>query len=355
MKTKVWFTALTNDEPSARVARKAAKLADLAGLADIVTENGLVGILQHVGERDGIGYIKPQVTKALAVRISQLEGKPFLTGSSTLYRGRRSNARAHLTQAYDHGFTPGAIKCPIIMCDGLRGSDRVEIAVPSAKHCRIAYLGSGVALMEGLVVVTHPTGHPGAGFGAAIKNVAMGLSSRGGKMAMHHGSHPDFVAESCTGCGRCAEWCPENAIVIKKKAKLITKKCVGCGQCLSVCAFDAIDFKWSISGLGFQERLVEYCTAVRSQLGDSMLCLNIIRHFQKGCDCLGTPQEALCPDVGIVASRDLVAVDTATADLLMQATGKDLALEAGGCDYRKMLAYAEKLGLGTRDYELIES
>jgi len=257
-------------------------------------------------------------------------------------------------QAYAHGFTPAVIKCPVIMCDGIRGSDRIAVEVPKAKHCRTAYLGSAVALMEGLVVLTHPTGHPGAGFAAAIKNVSMGLSSRGGKLSMHTGSHPDFVSERCTACGRCVSWCPENAIVLRDSAELTEEKCIGCGQCLSVCPSDAIDFEWTLRGLGFQERLAEYCAAVKSQLGNKILYLNIIQHFQKECDCVGKPQKALCPDVGIAASRDIVAVDKATADLLIRSTGKDLAKETGGRDYRRMLAYAEQFGLGTRNYELIE-
>jgi len=354
MKAKVWFMPVTDGEASGSVARKAAKLADLAGLADIVRKNSLIGILQHVGEGDGIGYIKPQVTRALASRILQLEAKPFLTGTSTLYRGQRSNARDHIMQAYDHGFTPTGIGCPIIMCDGLRGADHIAVKVQGATRERTAYLGSAVALMDGLVAVSHPTGHPAAGFAGAIKNVSMGLSSRGGKMSMHYGGHPDFVAEDCTACGRCAQWCPEDAIVIKQTAELTPEKCIGCGQCFSVCAFDAIDFKWNESGLEFQKGLVEYCLAVKEQVKSRILCINIIQYFQKGCDCFDNRQKKFCPDVGIVASRDIVAVDTATADLLIRTTGQDIVREVGKRDYRKMLAYAEKLGLGSQDYELIE-
>lgn len=354
MKAKAWFTPLSDGEPPESVARKAVRLADCAGLADILKKNGFTAILQHVGEGDGIGFIKPQVTGALAEQIEKLGARPFFTGSATLYRGPRSNARDHILQAYSHGFTPDVIKCPIVMCDGLRGADRISTSVPNARHCKTAYLGSTVAMMDALVAVTHPTGHPEAGYGAALKNVAMGLSSRGGKLAMHHGGHPNFLADRCTSCGQCARWCPVDAIVMKEKAELIVGKCIGCGQCYTVCSFDAIKFDWAINDVPLQERIVEYCIAVNSELDGKTLFVNVIQHFQKGCDCFRSRQKKLCPDVGIVVSRDCVAADTATADLLERTTGKDIILEVGNRDYRGMLAYAEEMGLGSREYDLIE-
>jgi uncharacterized Fe-S center protein len=241
------------------------------------------------------------------------------------------------------------------MCDGVRGSDQFAVDLSDTKHIEKAYLGSGVAVMDGLVAVSHPTGHPGAGFAAAIKNISMGLSSRGGKMAMHHGSFPDFVSEKCIGCGRCATWCPADAIVVEETARLIEAQCIGCGECLAVCPADAIDFQWSQKGIGFQERLVEYCAAVKALLKERILYVNVLQHVQASCDCLGRAMEAVCPDVGIVASRDLVAVDTASADLLQRATARDVAHEVGNRDYREMLAYGETMGLGSTDYELVES
>jgi uncharacterized Fe-S center protein len=307
-----------------------------------------------VGEGKGIGFAKPPVTRALAGRIRELGAKPFLTGSATLYRGRRANAVDHIEQAYDHGFTPDGIGCPIVMCDGLRGSDQISVTVPGARRCKSAFIGSAVAAMDGLAVVTHPTGHPGAGFGAALKNVSMGLASRGGKMGMHHESHPIFDANKCTACGRCAKWCPADAIAIEETSVLQQDNCIGCGECLAVCPSNAIDFKWSVAGNDFQERLVDYCGAARELLGERILFINVVQHYQKGCDCFGTVQEAICPDVGILVSRDMVAIDTATADLVCEAAGHDLVREAGGLAYRDMLAYAEELGLGTREYELVE-
>lgn len=352
MKSKVWFAGVNEDEDIGSVAEKVVLLADRAGLKDVVRAGGLTAILQHVGEGSNTGHIKPEVTGKLAARIAALKGKPFLTGSSTLYIGGRSNAVDHLRQACAHRFTPEVIGCPIVMCDGLRGADQLSVKVPNAKRCPTAYLGSGVGVMDSLVAVTHPTGHVLAGFGAAIKNISMGLSSRGGKLAMHHNSHPIFTPDKCIGCGRCAQWCPAEAILVEKKARLLKEKCIGCGECFAVCPVDAIDFEWGEEGQKFQEMMVEYCVAVKSRLGDRILYINVITHFQEGCDCFDTVQPAMCKDVGIAVSRDIVAVDAATADLLADKSGKDIVREAAGRDYRGMLDCAARMGLGTSEYQI---
>jgi uncharacterized Fe-S center protein len=353
MQSKIWFSKITSRTSDAVVALKTLRLAEAAGLKKMAGHQRLVGILQHVGEGRNIGHIKPAITRALADRLQQLKAKPFLTGSATLYKGRRSNAVDHLAQAYEHGFTPDAIHCPVIMCDGLRGADRIAVKVPKARHCHTAYLGSAVGMMDCMVVVTHPTGHIAAGFGAALKNVAMGLADRGGKMAMHHGGHPIFKPQKCTACGRCIQWCPEGAIIMRKKAELVPAKCIGCGQCYSMCPFDAIGFEWTQDGAVFQERLVDYCAGVKAQMGDNILYINIIRQFTPECDCFDIRQEPICPDIGILASRDIVAIDTATTDLLNKAAGHDLVKKAGKRDYRGMFEYAEKIGLGSMSYELV--
>jgi uncharacterized Fe-S center protein len=355
MKAKVWFTRTQDGATQESLAPIVVRVAEKAGLKQVARRQGLVGILQHMGEGQGNGYLQPVITRALAERLRHWKAKPFLTGSSTLYKGRRSNACDHLMQAYEHGFTPEQIACPIVMSDGLRGADRIAVRVPRARHCRVAYLGSAVGMMDGLVVVSHPTGHLAAGFGASLKNVAMGLADRGGKMAMHHGGHPLFKAAKCTACGRCAEWCPADAIAIRKTARLNVKKCIGCGECYAMCPADAIAFEWTHSGAVFQQRLVDYCAAFQRKLGDRALYLNVCRHFTKDCDCFDIVQRKLCPDIGILASRDIVAVDKATVDLLNQTAGRDLVQDVWKRKYLDMFEYAERIGLGTCDYALIES
>ncbi len=347
------MTPISDAEPVESVAEKAVKVAEAAGLSKLGGKNRLVGILQHVGEGRNTGHVPPQVTGAIARRLKARKSIVFLTGSATLYTGNRSVAPAHIEQAYAHGFTPDVIACPIVMSDGLKGTDRIEVDVPEAKHCRTAYLGSALEHTDSLVVVTHPTGHIAAGFGASIKNVAMGLSSRGGKLAMHHGGHPNFKSGACVVCGRCARACPANAITIRESAVLDADLCIGCGQCYAVCPHDAISFEWRQRGEGFQERLVEYAAAVCRMLEGRMLFINVCRCFTKECDCFDIAQKALCSDSAIVASTDIVAVDSAAADLINQKAGRDIVREAGQREYRGMLKYAEKLGLGSCEYMLV--
>ena len=189
-KARVFFIAIKSGESPESVAAKAARLFDEAGFGSSIQSGGLTAILQHVGEGKGCGFVKPDVTRALAERIRQHDGNPFLIGTTTLYTGSRSNAVDYLTQAYEHGFTPEGAGCPVIIGDGLRGTDRANVELPEAKHCKTVYLASGATAADTLIAISHPTGHGQVGLAAALKNVAMGLASRSGKLAMHLGAEP---------------------------------------------------------------------------------------------------------------------------------------------------------------------
>ena len=351
----VYFTPTTGGESMESVAKKAARLFMAADFGSLIPESGLIGIVQHVGEGQGIGFVKPEVTRALAEQIRNHHGKPFLLGTTTLYTGNRSNAVDHLAQAYDHGFTPDAIGCPIIIADGLRGTDRRSIEVPRARHGKNAYLASAAAIADALIVVSHPTGHGQVGLAATLKNIAMGLASRSGKLAMHHGAEPRFLPDECTACGVCAERCPVQAIEVDDVAKIIEGRCIGCGQCFTECRYGAIAFDWSAGGSTIHERVCEYCLAAKNALEGRLGCINVAIHYTSGCDCGGSKQNAICEDLGIVASKDPVATDTATADLLIERIGRDVAQEASPrVHYRFMLEYAERIGAGSRSYSIQE-
>ena len=354
-KAPVFFTPTKNGESIESVASKAARLFSAADFGSLIPENGLIGIVQHVGEGQGTGFVKPEVTRALAEQIRHHRGKPFLLGTTTLYNGNRSNAVDHLMQAYDHGFTPEAIGCPVIIADGLRGTDRRSIEVPRARHGKSAYLASAAAIADALIVVSHPTGHGQVGLAASLKNIAMGLASRSGKLAMHHGSEPRFLPEKCTACGVCAERCPVQAIEVDDVAKIIEERCIGCGQCFTECRYGAIAFDWSAGGSTIHERVSEYCLAARNALEGRLGCINVATHYTSGCDCGGSNQSTICEDLGIIASKDPVATDTATADLLIDRIGRDVAQEASpNVQYRFLLKYAEQIGVGSMSHSIQE-
>jgi uncharacterized Fe-S center protein len=353
MKSTVYFIAVGQDETPEQHARKALKLYQKAGFAKRFGKEELIGIKQHLGEKGGNGYLRPPIAKAFAKVLAAGGSKPFVTDSTTLYRGQRADAVDYLNLCQAHGFTSETLGCPVIIADGLRGNSQVMMPI-KGKHYSQVPIASVAYHADGFVVLTHVTGHVAAGFGASIKNVAMGLVSRAGKMSQHHGSHPIFKSEKCTACGACARWCPAEAITVKKVAVLDKAKCIGCGECLAVCRFGAVGFDWGVAPAELQEKMAEHCLAVHKHHEGKIVYFNFATHITRDCDCFGTKQKAVCDDVGILAGDDPVAVDQATLDLLKQEAGGNLFTHMRPeieCDVQ--VRHGEAIGLGTRDYELV--
>ena len=353
MKSQVYFVAVSKGETPEQHARKAVKLYEKARFGKRFSADALVGIKQHLGEKGGNGYLRPPIAKAFARAVAKGGAKPFVTDSTTLYRGERSNAVDYLNLCRAHGFTSEALGCPVVIADGLRGNSQVMVPI-EGKHYKQVPISSAAYHADGFVVLSHVTGHVAAGLGAAIKNVAMGLVSRAGKMSQHHGSYPIFDSDKCTACGACARWCPAEAITVGKVAGLSKKKCIGCGECLAVCRFDAVGFDWGVAPKELQEKMAEHCLGVHSVLAGRMVYFNFATFITRDCDCFGTRQKAVCDDLGILAGDDPVAVDQATVDLLAEHCGGDLFRKMRpeiACDIQ--LRHGEAIGLGSRQYQLV--
>ena len=354
MSSKVYFIRVSDGESDGSLAEKAARLYEKAKFAGQLEEGSLVGIKQHLGEKGGEGYLKPPIAKRFVELVRKAGAKPFLIETSTLYRGNRGTAVDYLTVCYDHGFTHENVGCPVIMADGLVGAAQVMVRI-DGKHYKQVPIAGDAFHAFGFVVLTHVTGHPGAGIGASIKNVGMGLASRAGKLDQHHGDTPLVDAAKCTACGTCAELCPADAITVDEIAVIDKKKCIGCGECLAVCPFGAVGFRWRETSQRLNEKMVEHALAVKRTHEGRMCFFNFMTHVTEGCDCFGIKQDAACPDIGIVASDDIVAVDQATVDIMKKELGKDLFMEfTPEADYSVQLAHGEAVGLGSRDYELVE-
>jgi uncharacterized protein len=353
---KVFFAAVTSKDTPADWAKKAMALYRKGEFGEQVEKDRLVAIKQHFGERGTHGYLPAVIAAAFASAVKKRGAKPFLTETSTLYRGERSNAVDHLLLCHEHGFTIDQVGCPVISADGLIGVDQVMAPI-KGKHYKQVPIASAVFHSHALIVLSHLTGHIACGFGAALKNVGMGLASRAGKLNQHYQSSPLVNRQACIACGRCGRWCPTNAITVRKVARIDEKLCIACGQCLAVCPVGAIGFKWDQASTVLQEKMAEHCLAVHQILNGRICYFNFLVNVTADCDCMGgreTPLKRVFDDIGILAGDDPVAVDQASVDLVNEATGNDYFRTLHpDIDYTAQLSHAERIGLGSRQYQLI--
>ncbi|MFL0266552.1 DUF362 domain-containing protein [Candidatus Clostridium radicumherbarum] len=369
-KSKVYFTDLRT-KPGVNLLDKVEKLIKKAGIGQIDFKNKFVAIKIHFGEPGNLAYIRPNYAAKVVKIIKDLGGIPFLTDSNTLYSGRRANAVDHLEAAYENGFNPLAVGCHVIIADGLKGTDFREVEL-NMKHCKTAKIGTAIADADIIISMNHFKGHEMTGFGGALKNLGMGSGSRGGKLEMHSASKPTIVEENCVSCGQCIKNCAQEAIEFNenRKAAIDYDKCVGCGQCVAVCQFESAQVIWNESADTANEKIAEYAYAVINEKPN--FHINFIMNVSPNCDCWDSNDVPIVPDLGIMASYDLVALDKASIDMVNNApVAKGSMLEERvseshehkvgdkihhihpNTDWRVGLGYAEELGLGHQDYELI--
>ena len=314
----------------------------------------LVGVKMHLGERPEGGHLRPGVVRGIVDRLKARECQPFLTDSCTLYNGRRTNAVKYLQAAHEHGFTLDAVGAPVVIADGLVGADQVTVHIGKT-HYDDVHIAMAAARAHGLVAIAHVTGHCQACLAGTIKNVAMGLASRAGKLSMHSHMKPQVDADKCTGCELCARWCPAGAIAVAEHAEIDEATCIGCGQCYAVCRQGAVRFDWKAQADVMQERMAEVALGVVQDKPGKVMYMNVAVHVTADCDCGGRKQPRACDDLGVLGSRDPVALDAATAALLAESAGKDVFLEAWPkLHYRYQLEHGEAIGLGSTAYELVE-
>lgn len=344
---------------------KTRRLFTAAGLESSIAANDLVAIKLHWGEVGNLAYVAPPLVRTIVDIVKECGGKPFLTDANTLYRGGRRNAVDHLLTAYRNGFTLETAGAPVIIADGLRGMDYVKVP-GEGKHFKTLKISSAVHYADALIVLSHFKGHLLTGFGGAIKNLGMGCASPAGKQSMHSDLRPKVQEASCIGCGSCAEHCPTGAARIgdQGKAFIETEVCIGCGDCTAVCPSGAIPVRWKTDGRAVQEKIAEYAKAALKGKEKKCGFLNFLMRISPDCDCLSWNDTPIAADVGILASRDPVAVDQASVDLVNQAPGladsrlKNLSAadkfrDVTGVDWEPQLEHAERLGLGSRSYELV--
>ena len=373
-KSKVYFSDFRTPAYGDGIPTKLKKLIKAAGIGSIDMDGRFVAIKMHFGELGNVSFLRPNFAKAVVDVVKELGGKPFLTDCNTMYPGFRKNALEHLYCAWENGFSPLSTGCPIIIADGLKGTDDIEVPVRGGEYIKNAKIGRAIMDADVFISLSHFKGHEITGFGGAIKNIGMGCGSRAGKTDQHSSSKPEIEAELCRGCRRCQRECANGGLQFDAQARKMTvnyDNCVGCGRCLGACNFDAIQFSQENAPQLLNRRMAEYAKAVVD--GRPQFHVSLIVDVSPNCDCHSENDAPILPDIGMFASFDPVALDQACVDACMASDPlpnsqlSDNIHSAGFVDHhdhftnsgpetewRSCLEHSEKIGLGSRSYELIK-
>ena len=365
MASKVYFTDF-RATPRENLPQKLARLVKSAGMLDIDFEKKYTAIKIHFGEPGNLAYLRPNYSKVIVDLIKEQGGRVFLTDCNTLYVGRRKNGLDHMDAAYENGYNPFATGCHVVIADGIKGTDDVLVPI-DGDYVKEAKIGRAVMDADIVISLNHFKGHEATGFGGALKNLGMGCGSRAGKMEMHSAGKPFVREKKCIGCGQCQKICAHSAITITgKKASIDHNKCVGCGRCIGICPMDAVKPAEDESNDILNCKIAEYAHAVlkdRPNFHISLVC-----DVSPCCDCHGENDAPIVPNVGMFASFDPVALDIACADAVNKQpvlSGSVLSEQPHvhhdhfknthpETNWMTGIDHAVKLGMGSKEYELIE-
>ena len=371
-KAKVYYTDF-RAKIGEGLPTKLKRIIKAAGIGDIDMDGKFVAVKMHFGELGNLSFLRPNYARAVVDVVKEFGGVPFLTDCNTLYPGSRKNAIEHLYCAWENGFTPMTVGCPIIIGDGLKGTDDIEVPVEGGEYIDKAKIGRAVMDADIFISLSHFKGHETTGFGGAIKNIGMGCGSRAGKKAQHMNGQPEIDHELCRGCRACLRECANDGLSFDestRKMSINTQNCVGCGRCIGACNFDAIAFANYAATKDLNCRMAEYTKAVIQNRPN--FHVSLIVDVSPNCDCHAENDAPILPNIGMFASFDPLALDQACVDACLKATPLPNSQLAEAmekedfCDhhdhfenttpnseYKTCLAHAEKIGLGTRDYEIV--
>lgn len=374
------------------ILAKFERLIEKAGIDQIDFKDKFVAVKVHFGEVGNMAFLRHQYAKVLCDHIKARGGKPFLTDCNTLYVGYRNNALNHLDAAFINGYNPLSTGVHTIIADGLRGTDEREIPVVGGEYVKEAKIGAAVAEADIIVSLTHFKGHVNAGFGGALKNIGMGCGSKKGKMEMHSSGTPRIDGGKCIGCGMCVDHCANDGVhVVDGTAVIDEGHCVGCGYCIAYCPAGAIMTKWDEAKPVMNKKIAEYTKAVLD--GKPSFHVSLVLDVSPDCDCERHNDVPVIPNVGMFASFDPVALDQACVDAankqpVVQGSKADSQVKEASAsdhmdgaraipeqaysehaagddghdvfrmvhpdtDWAAGLDHAVKLGIGTREYELV--
>lgn len=254
--------------------------------------SGKIAVKLSTGE-PGSNYLRTDLISDLVKSLDST-----IVECNTAYGGSRSNTAMHYQVAEDHGYTD------IATVDIMDEDGSMTLPVSGGENLTENYVGANFANYDYYVVLSHFKGHAMAGYGGAIKNISIGIASSSGKSHIHTGGKGGSM--------------------------------------------------WSADQDSFLESMAEAGKSVSDYLDGNILYINVMNRLSVDCDCDGNPAEPDMHDIGILASFDPVAVDQACIDLVYGAEdGKSLIDRIESRNGLHTLEHAEKIGLGSREYQLV--
>jgi uncharacterized Fe-S center protein len=344
-----------------------------------------VMVKTHFGQWGNTRYLRPAYARKIVNLVRAAGGEPFLAetcglgyGEGGAYGGR-STAPEYLAMAALNGFTEASVGAPLLMADGYWGTDVCKVEV-DGEHVKTVDVAAALYDCDKVIVLTHAKGHGLGGIGGTLKNLGIGLVGKRSKAAMHFMGDIKIDPEKCLGpeCSKCLKVCPTRCITMNEKATVDKSRCISCHHCVDVCRrveAKAATMSWRPN----HEQppyFVENSLGVIKSIGaERFYYINLAIDISDKCDCWNVGAPLLVHDIGIFGSRDPLAIDQATLQAIKDAPANPDSLagdvECGADKFamvhackdpetgeilelaERQLAHAEKMGLGSRVYELV--
>jgi uncharacterized Fe-S center protein len=364
MKT-VYFASAKSEDFSykASMVAKLERLIENLDLSRFLAKGDYVAIKTHFGSEGGHRIVRPIFLRKVVDAVRAVQAKPFVTDTV------RIEGLEYLETANMEGINHLSVGCPVVLADGISGKNYLKVR--AGKLLGEIGIASEIHDADAMIVVTHCKGHIQAGYGGAIKNLAMGAipghtredRTERGRI---HGIDTllGWDADKCELCGDCVEICDHDALTMGDAIEIDHFKCHKCRRCVEVCKNEALTLP--VVQDEFQMAMAEAAKAALDTFKPGkVVYINFITEVIPHCDCHPHSDVPVINDQGILMGDDIVAVDKASLDIIEGskrlpdskaegiAAGEGLFKGLTGRNPYVHVEYASELGLGEKDYELV--